>query len=84
MITHTPPERCDTSASVREIQRKSGRYRGVRDGTGSAFCVIESALIETSVARIAGAGVASGANPIRLAAEQTDLLAVVGKFRRRN
>jgi hypothetical protein len=33
--------------------------------------VIESALIETSVARIAGADVAGGANPIQSAAAQT-------------
>jgi hypothetical protein len=33
--------------------------------------VIESALIETSVARIAGADVAGCANPIRTAAEHT-------------
>jgi len=36
---------------VREIQRALGRYRGVRCATGSAFCAVESALIETSVGR---------------------------------
>jgi hypothetical protein len=30
MIAQTPPKRCDTSASVREIQRQLRRYRGVR------------------------------------------------------
>ena len=34
--------------------------------------MIESALIETSVARTAGADVAGGANPIGAAAEQTE------------
>jgi hypothetical protein len=46
--------------------------------------VIESVLIETSVAQTAGADVAGGANPMRSVAEQTGSLAVAANFRRRN
>jgi hypothetical protein len=44
MITHAVPKRCDTSASLREIQREIVRYHGVGGATESAFCAIESAL----------------------------------------
>jgi hypothetical protein len=37
MITHEPAKRCDTSASVREIQRALRRYRGVRGVTEIAI-----------------------------------------------
>jgi hypothetical protein len=33
MITHESAKRCDTSASLREIQRGLGRYHGVRGTT---------------------------------------------------
>jgi hypothetical protein len=67
---------------VREIQRALLRYRGVRDATEIPFCAIESALIETSVARIARADVAGSANPIRSVAEQMNSLAVAANFGR--
>jgi hypothetical protein len=35
MIAHAPAKRCDTSASVREIQRGLGRYHGVRGTTAA-------------------------------------------------
>jgi hypothetical protein len=44
--------------------------------------VIESALIETSVAQIAGADVAGGANPNRSIVKQTGSLAVASNFGR--
>jgi hypothetical protein len=45
--------------------------------------VIESALIETSVARNADADVAGSANPIRSVAEQMNALAGVANIGRR-
>jgi hypothetical protein len=45
--------------------------------------VIESALIETSAAQIAGADVAGCANPYRSIVKQTGSLAVTPNFGRR-
>jgi hypothetical protein len=50
----------------------------------SPFCAIESALIETSVAQIAGADVAGCQDPNLSVAGRQETLAVAANFRRRN
>jgi hypothetical protein len=72
MIARAPPKRCDTSASVREIQRDLSGIAVFAARLRPVFCAIESALIETSVALSAGATVVGGSNPNRSAAEQTE------------
>jgi hypothetical protein len=67
---------------VREIQRALSPYRGVRDAAEIPFCVIESALIETSVAQIAGADAAGCQDPNRSVAGRQETLAVAASFGR--
>ncbi len=71
-ITHESAKGCDTSASVREIQRALGRYRGVRGATDICIlCDRIGAISKHLSRRPPERAVVGGAKPNWSVAEQT-------------